>query len=939
MPLASGTRLGAYEIVGALGAGGMGEVYRARDSKLNRDVAIKILLPEVANDPDRLARFSREAQLLASLNHPNIAHIHGLEESGGVRALVMELVEGPTLAERLAGVGRVLSDPPELPGPKGPGLQLDEALSIARQIADALETAHEQGIVHRDLKPANIKVRDDGTVKVLDFGLAKLSERSASLSGERGGVSMSPTLTFNATQAGIVLGTAAYMSPEQARGKTVDRRADIWAFGVVLFEMLTGRALFTGETITDIIAAVVTREPDLSALPAATPRRVRDLVTRCLIKDPKQRLRDMGEARIAIERAIAEPQENAAVGSGSPERLALQRPGWQRVLPWALFASVAAGLAVVLSLWAPWRTAPSRAVQRVSVELGVDASLVFINTGAATVLSPDGSLLAFIAQKGGAKPQLYVRHLDQLQASPLSRTEDAGSPFFSPDGQWIGFFADGKLKKVAVNGGTVVTLCDAPSGRGGAWAEDGTIVFSPANVPGVALLRVSSEGGKPETMTTLGQGEVTHRFPQVLPGGRAVLYMAHSSNGNYDDANIVVQPLSGGPRKIVVRGGFYGRYLSSGHLVYIHEGTLFAVPFSLDRLEVTGPAVPAVEGVTSSPGSGAGAQFDVSSNGTLVYLSGPSAGNNSPIHWTDRDGKTSVLRATSAFWSNPHFSPDGRRLAMDIFDGHQTDVWVYEWAGDTLSQLTFDGANDEKPVWTPDGRRIVYRSMRNGSASNLYWQRADGTGDVQRLTEKTANDLPSSWHPSGKFLAFEENNPRTGIDLMILPMEGDEASGWKPGKATVFLNSPFSEQEPMFSPDGRWLAYMSNETGTNEVYVRPFPGPGGKWRISAGGATGATYPTWSQVRHELFYFTTDQKIMVAAYGVEGNSFRAEKPRLLSDRRYLPRPRQRAFDVHPDGNRFALAVFPDSLTEVRQDKVVLVSNFFDELRRIAPTARR
>jgi serine/threonine-protein kinase len=951
MPLQSGTCLGPYEIVGALGAGGMGEVYRARDSKLNRDVAIKILLPEVANDPDRLARFSREAQLLASLNHPNIAHIYGLEAQEGREGqagaaasfIVMELVEGPTLAERLAGAGRVLSDPPELPGPKGPGLQLDEALSIARQIADALEAAHEQGIVHRDLKPANIKVRDDGTVKVLDFGLAKATEAGGA---GRAGMTMSPTLTFNATQAGIVLGTAAYMSPEQARGKTVDRRADIWAFGVVLFEMLTGRALFSGETVTDIIAAVVTREPDLSALPAATPPRVRDLVTRCLIKDPKQRLRDIGEARIAIERAITEPDARTPMAGGSTGPALRTAPLWQRALPWALFAAAVAGLAIVLSLLAPWRRAAPPAPVRVSVELGADVSQPTSGFGDAAILSPDGAVVGFVAQKsGGGTPQLYVRRLTQLQATALSGTDDADSPFFSPDGQWIAFFAGGKLKKISVTGGAAVTLCDAPNGRGGAWGEDGTIVFAPDSTAGVRLLRVSSAGGTPAPLTSVAEGESTQRWPQVLPGGKAVLFTGGPA-GAYETANIVVQPLPSGARKVVQRGGYHGRYLSSGlgsperaervggHLVYIHDGTLFAAPFDLDRLEVTGQPVPALEGVTSNSASGS-AQFAVSATGTLVYLPGRSTGGV-PIHWMAHEGKTTVLRATVANWFSPQFAPDGRRLALQINDG-QNDVWVFEWARDTLTRLTFDPADDRKPVWTPEGRRIAFASARaDKSTLNLYWQRADGTGDAQRLTESKNLQVPASWHPGGKFLAFEEVNPQTGYDLMILPMEGDEASGWKPGKATVFLNSAFAEREPMFSPDGRWLAYWSNETGRSEVYVRPFPGPGGKWQIST---DGGTYPTWSRTKHELFYGTQSAQIMVAAFTVEGDSFRAEKPRLWSDGRFIVRAVNRSFDLHPDGERFALAAAAQMPGGAKLDHLTFIFNFFDELRRIAPAARR
>jgi Tol biopolymer transport system component len=910
--LGPGTRLGAYEILSLIGSGGMGEVYRAKDTKLNRDVALKILPATFTNDPDRLARFRREAQVLASLNDPHIGAIYGLDEANGTQFLVLELVDGESLDRRIA---------------RGP-IPVDDAFAIAKQIAEALEAAHEKGIIHRDLKPANIALTYDGNVKVLDFGLAKATEPA---SGPSFDVTNSPTITTPAmmTGIGVILGTAAYMSPEQAAGKPVDKRSDLWAFGVVLMEMLTGRPVFTGETVSHLLASVLKSEPDWTTLPASTPASIRRLLRRCLEKDRKRRLDSAADARLEIDDALA------PIGDANAVRVTMSKAAWQRALPWAIIVALATGLALVLVLWAPWRKPSPPAALRLSTELGADVSLTIGVGDAAAILSPDGTAVAFVAQQGaGGRAQLYVRPLAQPHATPLSGTDGADSPFFSPDGQWIGFFAGGKLKKIAITGGVAVSLCDAPNDRGGAWSEDGTIVFAPDNKSGTSLLRVPSAGGTPALLTSLAEGEVTQRWPQMLPNGKAVLFTSSPTNTTHDDANLVVQPLPGGTRKVVQHGGYHGRYLPSGHLLYVHDGTLFAAPFDLDRLEVTGQPVPALESVRSNAATG-GAQFAVSASGALVYLPGLSTGSGVPIYWTDHDAKTTPLRATPANWSNVLFAPDGRRLALQIREA-QNDIWVYEWARDTLTRLTFDTAEDTKPVWTPDGRRIVFTSTRaDKTTPNLYWQRADGTGGVQRLTESKNTQQPASWHPSGKFLAFEEINPQTQNDLMILPLEGDEESGWKAGKPTVFLNGPFVEREPMFSPDGRWIAYSSAETGRPEVYVRPFPGPGGTWQIST---DGGLFPTWSRTKHELFYGTNNGQVMVAAYTPEGDSFRAEKPRLWSEQGFVTRGIDRMFDLHPDGERVALAPATQTPRGPRQDHVTFIFNFFDELRRIVPVKK-
>jgi len=916
MALVAGSRLGAYEIISQLGSGGMGDVYRARDTRLKREVAIKVLPDGFSQDPERLARFQREAEVLATLNHSNIAAVYGLEKDGGTTGIVLELVEGETLAEIIA---------------RGP-LALGDALPIARQIAEALEAAHDKGVVHRDLKPANIKVTPEGKVKVLDFGLAKILEPD----GPASSLSMSPTLmSAYPTYAGVILGTAAYMSPEQARGKQIDRRTDIWAFGCVLFEMLTGRQAFeSGETVSDAIASILKNEPDWNALPANTPVHIRTLLRRCLQKDAQKRLPHVGVARLEIDEAPTAPAVDTSAGS-----IQLKAKAPRRL--WVLGAAIAIvlGAGVAFLVWPPWRTPTPAQPWRLSTELGADASLP-INSSATLALSRNGNTLVFVGEKAG-KRQLYVRRLDQLQPTLLTGTEDATDPFFSPDGQWIAFFATAKLKKISVAGGAAVTLCDAPNGRGGAWGDDDRIVFG-TNSPRVGLQRVSSAGGKVEPLTKVAESEVFHRWPEVLPGAKAVVYTASSVSvaGRLGDTNIIVQPLPTGTPKIVQSSGYYARYLPSGHLVYILDGTLFAASFDLDRLELTGQPFPAVEGVTTDPtnvGTGR-SQFALSNTGILVYLSGSAGyfGATVALQWLRRDGKTTPLWSTPANWSDPQFSPDGRKLAMDINEGHQNDVWIYEWDRDTATRLTFDPANDAKPVWTPDGRRIVFVSTRDKGIANLYWQHADGTGEIQRLTDFRYGQLPGSWHPAGKYLAFQQTNPQTGIDIMILPMEGDETSGWKPGKPTVFLDGPADESEPMFSPDGRWLAYHSNESGRTEVFVRPFPGPGGKWQIStAGGA----YATWSRTRHELFYMTPDNQIMVASYTVEGDSFRSDKPRLWSEHPIQRRPRLRSFDLHPDGERLAVSVTTETPADAPRDKVVFIFNFFDELRRIAPAAKR
>ena len=646
MTIATGTKLGSYEVVAQIGAGGMGEVYRAHDTKLARDVAIKVLPEAFAHDPERLSRFQREAKILASLNHPNIATIYGLEQANGTSYLVMELVSGETLAERVKA---------------GP-LPIEEALTVAKQIAEALEAAHEKGIIHRDLKPANVKVTPEGKVKVLDFGLAKAFEGDATNED----MGNSPTLSRAATMQGVILGTAAYMSPEQAKGKAVDKRTDIWAFGAVLYELLTGKPAFHGEDVGDILASVVKTEPAFDSLPANISPSIRVLLQRCLRKDRRQRTPDAAILRIEIEDALTAPKDVGAT-QAAPAAIA-----WRERVAWPVAAGILAPIVITLAIALMLRAPKPEQPMRLSAEIGADASLYTLD-GPSAVLSPDGTRLALLATGTGQTRRIYVRSLDQLQATVLSDTERALDPFFSHDGKWIGFFADGKLKKILAQGGAAVTLCDAPSDRGGSWGEDGTIVFTAGNR--TPLSKVSSAGGSPEPLITLDTqaGETTQRWPQVLPGSKAVLFTSNASRTNLEDAEIDIYSMASGQRKTVQRGGYHARYLPSGHIVYMHEGTLFAVPFDLKRLEVTGQPAPILEGVVTNPAVGV-AQFSFSETGNLAYIAGGSGGENVSISWMDREGKFTPCVTLPATTTIPHSPPTG-------------SVWL--WKSVTANGTTF----------------------------------------------------------------------------------------------------------------------------------------------------------------------------------------------------------------------------------------------------------
>jgi Tol biopolymer transport system component len=894
MPLSVGDRVGLYEILAPIGAGGMGEVYRAKDTKLKRDVALKVLPEVFAQDPERMARFTREAQVLASLNHPNIAAIYGVEE----RALVMELVEGPTLAERI----------------ESGAIPLDESLHIAGQIADGLEYAHEKGVVHRDLKPANIKISPEGTVKILDFGLAKALSDPSAMSTDSGN---SPTLTMGATQVGTILGTAAYMSPEQARGKSADRRSDIWAYGVVLHEMLTGKHLYSGEMTSDILAAVIANEPVLDALSGE----LRPIIEKCLRKDPRKRWQSIGDVRLAFEERTTASTVAPATKTG---------------MQWQIAAATLA-IALAVALWAPWRAAApaDRPLMRLSVDLGPEA---VVGPNITAAISPDARRLAYPARNPDGKQLLATRLLDQAKPTFLAGTENATDPFFSPDGQWIGFFADNKLRKISVQGGAPVVLSDSSNARGASWGDDGSIVAELVNTAG--LMRVPAAGGSPQPLTTLKPGDATHRWPQVLPGGKIVLFTANSNISAFDDASIETLSLQTNQRKTLWHGGYYGRYLpvsgSRGYLVYIQQGTLFGAPLDLARLELQGTPVPLLDDVASDPTT-AGGQLDVAAlPGAVVYRSGKAAARSWPVMWLDSSGKTQPLLQKPGTYYSPSISPDGRQLAIVLESGKDQDAWIYDTQRDSMSRLTYNSSGGLYPVWYPDGKHIVFQ-LRSAGVSAIEWIRSDGAGEAMRLLEGNSERFPGSLSPDGRRLAYTELNSETGADLWTVALDLSDPEHPKAGKPEPFLRTPFNERDPAFSPDGRWMAYTSTESGIAELYVRPFPGPGGKWQISTGGAE---YPKWSRSARALFYESlTDDSIMVADYTATADSFSASKPRVAASARMIDAAGVPNWDLAPDGKRFVVFPAPDPAAGDRGSvHVTFLLNFFDELRRRIPTGK-
>jgi len=913
MSLAAGTRVGAYEIVAAIGAGGMGEVYRARDINLGRDVAIKVLPDAFAQDPERVARFEREAKTLAQLNHPSIAIIHGLEKSQGTCALVMELVEGEDLSERIA---------------RG-AIPLDEALPIAKQIAEAIEAAHEQGITHRDLKPANIKVRPDGTVKVLDFGLAKLAESTQPATTGSAALSMSPTITSPAlvSGVGVLLGTAAYMSPEQAKGREADKRSDVWAFGAVLFEMLTGKRAFEGDDVSETIASILAREPDWTALPPTAAPVIRVLLRRCLEKDRRKRVADISTARFAIDEAGAlgtavatddvamQRRVDVAVATAVGQ---LRRGMRVRLALMGAIVALIVGGTVGAGVWYALRPTAPRVVQ-FTIATTPATALTINGVERDLAITPDGSRVVYAGNNG---TELFVRSLDALEPVSLYKGLPR-APFISPDGQWVGFIDNlSTLKKVAITGGPALTVAQLDSAsRGAVWLPDDTIVFATAG--GAGLQQVSADGGPVKVLTRpdRARGETVHVWPEVLPGGRAVIFTIGATGG----AQIAVLDLQTQAQAVVVRGGAHAYYVASGHLVYAVGGTLRAIAFDPVTLKTRGTAVPVVADVAAIAVGNADAV--VANDGTLTYVRGtrPEAAQRTLI-WVDRQGRETAIAAPPRAYVYPRIGPDGARVVVYATD-QMLDLWLWDVVRLTLTRLTFTPGVDTYPVWTPDGRRLLWTSDRD-AGRNLYVQAADGTGAAERLTSGSNLQNATAITPDGTRLLFTETAPQTGEDVMQVTMTGTHT-------VTPLVHTPAAERNGIVSPDGRWLAYEANDSGAVEIYVRPYPDvASGRWQVSTGGGE---RPLWSHDGRELFYVSPTSALMRVGVG-RAASWAATTPTMLLKEGSVMTPENnvgRTYDISPDDQRF-LMVKAVNAANAPPPQLIVVQHFDEMLKRLVPT---
>ena len=893
MLLTSGSRLGAYEILGPLGAGGMGEVYRARDSRLRRDVAIKVLPAAFAADPDRLARFEQEARAAAALNHPNILAVHDLGQHDGAPFIVTELLEGMSLRDALEN------------GPVAPR----KAIAYGAAIAQGLAAAHDRGIVHRDLKPDNVFITADGRVKILDFGVAKLTQPDVSSEG----LTVVPTTPAQggapATAAGMVVGTVGYMSPEQVRGGVADSRSDIFSLGVVLYELLSGRRPFSGNTPADVMSAILKDDPaDLPVTERRIPPALARIVGRCLEKSPSARFQSARDLAFALDALTSPTDSMTSAAEGDPAL-----PRWAVPLAGGVIAVLITGLLVAGAVWMQ-RPAPSEGtrVAKLSIAFPEGDDIPFAQ-GPELDISADGRHVVFAARHGDIV-QLMLRALDSTSWQPLPGTNDAYGPFFSPDGKSIGFFARGKLRTITISSLEVRELADTPVGRGGWWAGDGFIYYAPGNTTGI--MKVPSGGGTPVAVTMLdrAKGEVSHRWPQVLPGGKAMLVTVWTGPAR-DNKSVQVVRFDSGSRETIATGGDTGRYVRSGHVLFGRLDALMALPFDVERLTATGTAFRT--GVPIRIGS-EGASYAVSDTGDLLHIPGDEHRLDARLVWVDRSGKVDPVSLPPQDIANTRLAPDGRRAAFNVH-GATFEIGIFDFERGSLTPLTNNTTGSQAPVWSPDGRRIAFRGTRNGYR-NVWIKSVDGTSDEQQLTRGERLQTPMSWSPDGKYLLYQETDPARANDIWILSVAD--------GKAEPLVAAPLSQIDGIWSPDGRWIAYTSEESGGEEVYVLPFPLTGERWRVStAGGAD----PLWSRDGSELFYRTAG-KVMAVDVRTSPR-FSAGTPRALFDDTFAVSPNfMTGYSVAANGRfLFSQPVRPDPPTRAVQ----VVLNWFSELRQAGP----
>ena len=897
MAILPGRRLGPYEILSAIGAGGMGEVYKARDTRLDRTVAIKVLPTHLADRSELRERFEREAKTIASLNHPHICVLHDIGHQDGTDYLVMEYLQGETLAQRLV---------------KGP-LPIQQVLQYAIEISDALDKAHRKGVTHRDLKPGNIILTKSGT-KLLDFGLAKLKQEVAPSIPD----SQLPTMKSAVTAEGTILGTLQYMAPEQVEAKEVDARTDIFAFGAVVYEMATGKKAFEGKTSASVMAAILKDEPPaMSSLTPMTPPALDRVLKKCLAKDADNRWQstsDLCEELRWIAEGGAKTSETPLSEVNPPAKK------WRQAVVLGLAvlgAAIIAGIAV-------WNLKPAppapRPVSRLTITLPPGQQLGGLEYGPAVTLSPDGTHLAYVARQGGTQ-QLYLRAMDSLDSTPIQGTEGAVNPFFSPDGQWVGFFVGQKMKKISVSGGAALTLGDATFPHGASWSSLGVIAFAPS--VGSSLKEVPEGGGMPQLLTRLKKDETNQRWPEFLPDGKAVLFSGAPTNASWTNSEVAAQSVGTGERRDLIQGATLPRYAASGHLVYAQGGSLMAVPFDPRRLAIMGAAAPVLEGVLQSPSTGA-AQYSLSATGSLIYIPGGVQADQRRLVWVTRNGAEQAVAAPARTYVYPRLSPDGQRVGVGITE-EDSQIWLYDFSREALTRFTFEGHQNLNAIWTPDGKWIAIQSNREGPL-NIFWQRADGSGGLEHLITSEYNNFPMSFSPDGQLLAFGEVNPTTGYDIWVLRLSDR--------KAQPLLRTPFNESAPRFSPDGHWLAYISDESGRFEIYVQLYPGPGGKWQIST---EGGREPAWNPNGRELFYRNGDKMMAVDIATQPG--FAAGKPKVLFEGRYSPAPGTgNNYDVSPDGQRF-LMLKPNEQDQSAPTQINVVLNWFEELKQKVPSGKK